>query len=98
MTRIAVYLLYLVFLIVVLVGLLAKSPAEPSYKYRDTIEFCDRETGEARKTIKNTEFRLLNRDDIMYAVKIKVKEKEQEALVMDKIPSDCFVSIRKDAD
>lgn len=90
--------LYLGFLIAVLIGLLVKPPDEPSYKYRDTIEFCDRETGEARKTIKNAEFRLLNRDDIMYAVKIKVKEKEQEALVMDKIPSDCFVSIRKDSE
>jgi len=93
-TRIAVYLLYLVFLIVVLVGLLVKPPAEPSYKYQDTIEFCDRETGEAQKTIKNAEFRLLNKDDIMYGIKI---EKDQEVLVIDKIPSDCFVSIKKDA-
>lgn len=90
--------LYLGFLIAVLVGLLVNPPSEPSYKYRDTIEFCDRETGESRKTIRNAEFRLLNKDDIMYGVKIKVKEKEQEALVMDKIPSDCFVRIRKDSE
>lgn len=86
--------LYLGFLIAILVGLLVKPPAEPSYKYQDTIEFCDKETGEVKKTIKNAEFRLLNKDDIMYGIKI---EKDQEVLVMDKIPPDCFVSIKKDA-
>lgn len=84
--------MYLGFLIAVLIGLLVKTPA--LYKYQDTIEFCDRETGEARKTIKNAEFRLLNKDDIMYGIKI---EKDKEVLVMDKIPLDCFVSIKKDA-
>lgn len=87
---------YLGFLIAVLVGLLVRPPTEPPYKYRDTIEFHDRETGDARKTIRNAEFRLLNKDDIMYGVKMRVGEKEQEALVMDRIPPDCFVSIRKD--
>lgn len=87
--------LYLGFLIAVLIGFLVKPSAEPSYKYQDTIEFCDKETGETKKTIKNAEFRLLNKDDIMYGIKI---EKDQEVLVMDKIPSDCFVSIKKDSE
>lgn len=87
--------LYLGFLIAVLIGLLVKPPAEPLYKYQDTIEFCDKETEEAQKTIKNAEFRLLNKDDIMYGIKI---EKDQEVLVIDKIPSDCFVSIKKEAE
>jgi hypothetical protein len=81
-------------MLAVLIGFLVKPPDEPSYKYRDTIRFCNKETGEAQKTIKNAEFRLLDRDDIMYAVKTD----KQEVLVMEKIPSECFVTIRKDSD
>lgn len=92
--RIGILCLYLGFMVAVLIGLLVKPPDEPSYKYRDIIQFCNKETGEAQKTVKNAEFRLLDRDDIMYGVKTDGRE----VLVMEKIPSECFVSIRKDSD
>lgn len=88
---------YLGFLIAVLIGLLVKPPADSQYKYLDTIQFCDKETEQVQKTINNAEFRLLNKSDIMYGVKIKVEGKEQEALVLDKIPSNCFLVITKEA-
>lgn len=89
--------LYLGFLIALLIGFLVKPPTEPKYKYLDVIQFCSKETEEVIKTINNAEFRLLNKSDIMYGVKIKAGEKEQEALVLDKVPSNCFLVITKEA-
>jgi len=65
-------------------------------KEKYTIQFCDKETEEAIKTINNAEFRLLNKDDIMYGVKINVEGKEQEVLVLDKVPSNCFLIVTKE--
>lgn len=94
--RIGLLCLYLGFLIALLIGFLVKPPSEPTYKYQDTIQFCDKETEEVQKTIENAEFRVLNKDGIMYGKKIKVQEKEQEVLIMDKVPADCFLIITKD--
>lgn len=66
------------------------------YKFQDTLEFRDKDTDKMIKRLDNVEFRLLNKDDIVYGVKIKAGEKEQEVLVMDKIPSDCFLVIKKE--
>lgn len=88
--------LYLGFLIALLVGFLVKPPSEIIYKYQDTIQFCNKETEEVQKTIENAEFRVLNKEDIMYGVKVKFGEKEQEVLIMDKVPSDCFLIIKKE--
>lgn len=94
--RIGLLCLYLGFLIAVLIGLVVTPPSKPAesiYNHRDTIQFCDRETGDPQKTIKNAEFRLLSKNDVIYSVKIE--KNGQEVLVMEKIPENCFPVITK---
>lgn len=88
--------LYLGFMICLLLSFCVKPPTAPIYRYRDTIRFCDRGTDDVRKTIRNAEFRVLGKNDIMYGLKVKADGKETEILVMEKVPMDCYVGITEE--
>lgn len=60
------------------------------YKYNDTIEFVDRNTDEVIKQLDNVEFRILDKSNVLYGVKI---ENKQEALVLYEIPSNAYLRI-----
>lgn len=84
------------------IGSYLTSSSEPpkvlsNYSFKDEVEFVDKNTNSSIQTIKNIEFRYLQKDTIMYLVKLPPDIREnapQEVLVMDEMPPNSYLRIK----
>jgi hypothetical protein len=59
------------------------------YRFQDTIEFCDKDSNKILTKLENVEFRILNKNNIMYVV----YDKDKNVVILDKLPDNSYVNI-----
>ena len=64
------------------------------YKFQDTLEFVDKDTGKVIKRFENVELRILDRNQLIYLTKVKENESTtREVIVNTQVPTNSYLRL-----